>query len=161
MSQLLPLFVSAFVFVSVFVFVFVSVFEFSSKFGWLTSWAFRKYTIWGVPEAWRQYFRSSVNSGKISAGGRTGIEGSISSSSRTWKPPCIKYRPVGTKSHFYLMIALGGLPLSLWTTSPPLSASHLAAGSNEWGAGGSEEQRNRPPLWTCNNHLHTFTPQCD
>ena len=37
--------------------------------------------VWGVPEVWRQFYSSSMNSGKIVAGGRTdgwtGIEGSI------------------------------------------------------------------------------------
>ena len=42
-----------------------------SEFGYLTSWAFGKYTIWGVPEAWRQCFSSSMNSGKIGADGWT------------------------------------------------------------------------------------------
>ena len=62
MFWLLPLFVS--------VFVFVSVIEFSSEFGQLTSWAFRKCMVWGVPEVWRQCYSSSMNSGKIVAGGR-------------------------------------------------------------------------------------------
>ena len=61
MSLIFPLFVSVFVFVCVFVFVFV----FSSKFGEPTSSAFRKYAVWGVPEAWRQCYSSSMNSGKI------------------------------------------------------------------------------------------------
>ena len=39
--QVIPLFVSVFLFV----------FVFSSEFGQLTSWAFRKYTVLGVPEA--------------------------------------------------------------------------------------------------------------
>ena len=69
MCQLLPLFVSVFVFL--FVFVFVAVIEFLSEFGKLTSLAFRKCMVWGVPEARRQCFSSSMNSGKNGAGGRT------------------------------------------------------------------------------------------
>ena len=68
MSLVFPLFVSVFVFVFVFVPVFVFVFVFWSEFGALTSLAFRKYTVWGVPEAWRQCYSSSMNSGKIVAG---------------------------------------------------------------------------------------------
>ena len=126
--------------------------------------------IWGVPEAWRQCFSSSMNSGKIVAGGRTGgrtdgwtgIEGSIRGPRGPKNSGCARrcqhfhmVRKMGSDGRELFRARTSVAEACLWwqpdgesrRASPPVAASLTASSVAH-----TERERLRERLWDSGTH---------